>query len=286
MGENTGTLYLVSTPIGNLSDFSPRGIETLKSVDLIAAEDTRNTLKLLNHFDIHVPLTPYHEFNRFEKAEELISELQKGKSIACVTDAGTPGISDPGEVLVRRCHEENIAVVGIPGPAAFVDALVISGLPTRAFSFFGFLPSKKKERNEFLNGKKDATETLIFYEAPHHLKKTLEDLKAAFGDREMALCRELTKVHEEVLRGTLSEMISRFETIEPKGEFVLILHGKNPEELIAEEKEKFENLSIQDHVKKYEAQGMDRKEAMRMVAKDRHISKKEVYDTCIGKRQN
>lgn len=280
-----GTLYLVSTPIGNLSDLSPRAVTVLKSVDLIAAEDTRNTLRLLNHFDIHTKMTAYHEFNRFDKAEELVAFLRDGANIACVTDAGTPGISDPGEVLVRRCREEQIPVVGVPGPAAFVDALVISGLPTKTFCFGGFLPAKKKDRKRYLDSKKDTEETVILYEAPHHLTGTLRDILEVFGDREAALCRELTKIHEEVIRGNLSELIRYYENIEPKGEYVVVIRGKEAKELQKEEAEAYSSISVEEHLKQYTDRGLDRKEAMKAVAADRHVPKKAVYDEIAGKKK-
>ncbi len=282
----TGTLYLVTTPIGNLSDFSPRGIETLRAADLIAAEDTRNTLRLLNKFDIHTEMTSYHEFNRFEKAEELCAILSGGKNIALVTDAGTPGISDPGEVLVRRCREEGIPVVGIPGPAAFVDALVISGLPARTFSFGGFLPPKKKERTAYLEKKKNETETLILYEAPHHLLKTLQDIFFVFGDREIALCRELTKVHEEVIRGMLSEIILKYQTEEPRGEYVLVIGGRDEREVSEEKKNEFREIPPDELVKKYEEEGFSRNEAMKKTAENLGISKREVYRKLLEIKEN
>ena len=277
-----GTLFLVSTPIGNLGDMTPRGIELLKSADLIAAEDTRNSIKLLNHFGIHTPMTAYHEFNRFDKADFLVSEMLSGKNVACITDAGTPGISDPGEVLVRKAVDAGIPVSAAPGASAAVTALVISGLPTRRFRFEGFLPKEKKERKQVVSEVADGTATLVFYEAPHRLKETLAVLLAALGDRQAAVCRELTKVHEQVMRCSLSEAVRFFEQEEPRGEYVLVIRGRDPEELREEEQASWEALSVPEHVAFYEAQGLDRKEAMKRAAKDRGVSKREIYAELIG----
>lgn len=270
-------LYLCATPIGNLEDMTARVLETLANVDVIAAEDTRNSLKLLNHFEIKTPMTSYHEYNKVEKAYTLIQQMKEGKSIALITDAGTPAISDPGEVLVRMCHEEGIPVTSLPGPCACITALTLSGLPTRRFAFEAFLPADKKERREILAELVDETRTMIIYEAPHHLKKTLEELFEVLGDRRIALCRELTKRFETVDRMTLAEAIAKYEAEEPRGEYVMVIEGRNPEELRAEAKKSWEEMSIEEHMALYEDKGMDHKEAMKQVAVDRGISKRDVY---------
>lgn len=276
-----GILYLCATPIGNLQDMSFRVLETLKSVDLIAAEDTRNSIKLLNHYDIHTSMTSYHEFNKYDKANVLIDELKGGKNIALITDAGTPAISDPGEVLVKMAREEGITVTSLPGPCALITALTLSGLPTRRFIFEGFLPKEKKERKEVLASLEKETRTVILYEAPHHLKGTLKELQEALGDREIVLCRELTKKFEEVVTFTISSAAEYYESHEPKGEYVLVIRGMDEEELSALKKESFENMTIAEHVAMYEAQGMDRKEAMKKAAADRGISKRDVYQALL-----
>lgn len=278
----SGILYLCATPIGNLGDMSERAISTLSEVDLIAAEDTRNSIKLLNHFNIKTPMTAYHEFNKYDKADYLVSELLAGKDIALITDAGTPGISDPGEVLVQKCHEAGVSVTSLPGCCALITALIISGLPTRRFSFEAFLPSDKKERERILNELKTDTRTIIIYEAPHHLKKTLGELRQALGNREIALCRELTKRFEEVDRTTLDGAIEEYTSKEPKGEYVLVLSGENPEELVRKEQESWEEISIEEHFQTYLDQGLDRKEAMKKVAQNRGISKRDVYSYLIN----
>ena len=279
-----GILYLCATPIGNLEDMTFRVLETLKSVDLIAAEDTRNSIKLLNHFEIKTPMTSYHEFNKFEKAETLIAKLKEGLNIALITDAGTPAISDPGEVLVKRAHEEGITVTSLPGCCALITALTLSGLSTRRFSFEGFLPSEKKDRREILDALKSEERTILLYEAPHHLKKTLEELHETLGDRKITLCRELTKKFEEVKLTTLSEVIAFYEANEPKGEYVLVVEGKSREERMAEEAKKFEELSLEDHMERYLNEGLDEKEAMKKVAKDRGISKRDVYRMLLERK--
>ena len=276
-----GILTLVATPIGNLGDFSPRAIEVLKSMDLIAAEDTRNTLKLLNHFEIRTPMTAYHEYNRFDKADELVEQLLAGKNVACVTDAGMPGISDPGEVLAAKCIEAGVTVTCVPGPSAGITALVLSGLSTRRYRFEGFLPSDKKEREAVLADVKDDAATLIFYEAPHRLGKTLEVLLEALGDRRVAVVKELTKVHEQVLRMTLSKAVAYFREEEPRGEYVLVVEGRSFEEKKEEKEASWQELSIEEHLEMYEAQGLDRKEAMKRAAKDRGVSKREIYDAVM-----
>ena len=276
-----GILYLCATPIGNLQDMSFRVLETLKSVDLIAAEDTRNSIKLLNHYDIHTPMTSYHEFNKYDKANVLIDELKGGKNIALITDAGTPAISDPGEVLVKMAREEGITVTSLPGPCALITALTLSGLPTRRFIFEGFLPKEKKERKEVLKSLEKETRTVILYEAPHHLKGTLKELQEALGDREIVLCRELTKKFEEAVTFTISSAAEYYESHEPKGEYVLVIRGMDEEELSAHKKESFESMTIAEHVAMYESQGLERKEAMKKAATDRGISKRDVYQALL-----
>ena len=277
-----GILYLCPTPIGNLKDISERVLETLREADLIAAEDTRNSMKLMNAFDIHVPMTSYHEYNKTEKAYTLIDKLKEGTNIALISDAGTPGISDPGEVLVKMCHEEGIKVTSLPGPCACITALTLSGLSTRRFAFEGFLPSDKKERKEVLEDLKKEYRTFIIYEAPHHLKNTLVELKDALGDtRKIAVCRELTKKFEEVLHFDLSSAVEYYEKNDPKGEYVLVIEGLNR----SEEKEKIQKnwqvISIEEHMKIYLDAGLDKKEAMKAVAKDRGVSKSEIYNSLL-----
>lgn len=273
----SGMLYLCATPIGNLSDMTPRVVETLREVDLIAAEDTRNSIKLLNHFEISTPMTSYHEYNKVEKAHQLIAKMREGQNIALITDAGTPAISDPGEVLVRMCNEEGITVTSLPGPSALIVALTLSGLSTRRFCFEGFLPSDKKEKALVLEELKEETRTIILYEAPHHLVKTLEELYKALGDRKVTLCRELTKKFETVLPTTLQEALKRYETEEPRGEYVLVLEGKTFEQKKEEAIKTWEEMTIEEHMAYYEAQGMDNKSAMKQVAKDRGVGKREIY---------
>lgn len=272
-----GMLYLCATPIGNLGDMSERILETLRNADIIAAEDTRNSIKLLNHFDIKVPMTSYHEYNKYDKAEELIGKMRNGANVALITDAGTPAISDPGEVLVDMCHNAGIVVTSLPGPCALITALTLSGLPSRRFVFEGFLPSDKKERKSVLDDLKNETRTVILYEAPHHLKSTLGELYEVLGDTRIALCRELTKKFEEVMRMQLPEAIDYYNCHEPKGEYVLIIQGKSKDELLKEKQNDFLAMDINEHMAMYEETGIDRKEAMKLVAKDRGISKREVY---------
>lgn len=276
-----GKLYLCATPIGNLEDITYRVLRTLKEVDLIAAEDTRNSIKLLNHFEIKTPMTSYHEYNKIDKAYQLVDKMREGKNIALITDAGTPGISDPGEDLVRICYEEGIEVTSLPGPAACITALTMSGLPTRRFAFEAFLPRDKKERALVLEQLKNETRTIILYEAPHHLVKTLEELYGALGNRKIAVCRELTKRYEEKTLSTISDMLDWYKDNEPRGEYVLILEGKTFEEIAEEEKKTWEAMTIEEHMEVYEGQGIDRKEAMKMVAKDRGISKRDVYQALL-----
>lgn len=278
----TGTLYLCATPIGNLEDMTFRVIRTLKEVDLIAAEDTRNSIKLLNHFEIKTPMTSYHEYNKIEKGRKLVEKLLEGQNIALITDAGTPGISDPGEELVKMCCEAGVTVTSLPGAAACVTALTISGLATRRFAFEAFLPTDKKERQEVLKELVNDTRTLILYEAPHRLVKTLHELSETLGEeRKIAVCRELTKKHETAFRTTLGEAIDYYEENEPKGECVLVIEGRSREEIKKEQQMKWEEISLEEHMAHYEQQGMSRKEAMKCVAKDRGISKRDVYQQLL-----
>lgn len=277
----TGTLYLCATPIGNLNDMTPRVINTLQEVDVIAAEDTRNSLKLLNHFQIRTPMTSYHEYNKVEKAERLIAQLREGKNVALITDAGTPAISDPGEVLVVKCQEAGIPVTSLPGCCALITALTLSGLPTRRFCFEGFLPSDKKEKKYILEELADETRTIILYEAPHHLKRTLEELYETLGERKITLCRELTKRFETVFPTTLKNALSYYEENEPKGEYVLVLSGKDPKQIRQDKQREWTEISLSEHMKIYEEQGIDHKEAMKKVAKDRGISKRDVYQSLL-----
>ena len=277
----TGTLYLCATPIGNLNDMTQRVIDTLREVDVIAAEDTRNSIKLLNHFEIRTPMTSYHEYNKVEKADQLISQLLNGKNIALITDAGTPAISDPGEILVAKCHEAGIPVTSLPGCCACITALTLSGLSTRRFCFEGFLPSDKKEKKLILEELKEETRTIILYEAPHHLRRTLQELYDTVGQRRITLCRELTKKFETVMPTTLEEAIRYYEENEPKGEYVLVLQGKSREEIRQNEQARWEEMSIEEHMAYYEQQGIDRKSAMKLVAADRGVGKREIYQALL-----
>ena len=277
-----GILYLCATPIGNLQDMTPRVVETLKEVDLIAAEDTRNSIKLLNHFEIKTPMTSYHEYNKVEKALYLVEQLQMGKNIALITDAGTPAISDPGEVLVRECQKANITVTSLPGACALITALTLSGLNTRRFCMEGFLPSDKKEKKDILEELKSESRTMILYEAPHRLEKTLAELYEVLGDREIALCRELTKKFETVFKTTLKDAIAYYEENEPRGEYVLVIEGNSREEKKQEMIDEWEKMSIEEHVVFYERQGIEHKEAMKRVAKDRGVSKRDIYQYLIN----
>ncbi len=273
----SGTLYLCATPIGNLEDITLRVIRTLKEVDLIAAEDTRHSIKLLNHFEIKTPMTSYHEFNKVEKARYLVEQLKAGVNIALITDAGTPGISDPGEELVKQAYAAGITVTSLPGACAAVTALTLSGLSTRRFTFEAFLPSDKKERQQVLEELKNDTRTVILYEAPHRLGKTLFELKEALGDRNISIIKELTKLHETVWQTTLSEAITVFEKEEAKGEYVLVLEGRSNHELMEERQERWGAVALTEHMRIYMDQGMDKKEAMKAVAKDRGVSKRDIY---------
>ncbi|MGG7147743.1 16S rRNA (cytidine(1402)-2'-O)-methyltransferase [Clostridium butyricum] len=272
-----GKLYLVPTPIGNLKDITLRALEVLKESDIIAAEDTRQTLKLLNHFEIKKPLISYHKFNEQSKGNEIIELLLEGKNIALVSDAGTPGISDPGSVIVGKCINENIDFEVLPGATAITTALVYSGLDTTKFLFRGFLPRENKDRRVITDELLNSQETLIFYEAPHRLLDTLSYLMDVFGDRKIAVCRELTKLYEEIFRGNLSDAIHHFVNNKPRGEFVLVLEGKKIEDIKEEKKQEWINLSIEDHILKYIKDGINKKEAIKLVAKDRELPKSEVY---------
>ena len=273
----TGTLYLCATPIGNLEDMTFRVIRTLKEVDLIAAEDTRNSIKLLNHFEIQTPMTSSHEYNKYEKGRKLVEKLLEGQNIALITDAGTPGISDPGEELVKMCYESGIPVTSLPGAAACITALTISGLSTRRFAFEAFLPSDKKEREQILKEMETETRTMIVYEAPHRLVKTLKLFLERLGNRKITVCRELTKRHETALAVTLEEAVAHYEANPPKGECVLVIEGKSREEAREEERKQWEEMTIEDHMEVYTKQGMDKKSAMKAVAKDRGVSKRDIY---------
>lgn len=273
-----GMLYLCATPIGNLGDMTARAAETLGNVDLIAAEDTRNSLKLLNHFGIRTALTSYHEHNKIEKADWLVGELLQGKDVALITDAGTPAISDPGEVLVRKCMENDIRVTSLPGPVACITALTLSGLSTRRFCFEGFLPADKKERAQILQELRQESRTILLYEAPHRLARTLAELLAALGNRRLTLCRELTKKFETVLPTTLEEAIALCGAEEPRGEYVLVLEGKSLRLKEEERQAAWQSMSVEEHMARYQEAGMDEKAAMKQVAKDRGISKRDIYD--------
>ena len=272
-----GKLYLCATPIGNLEDMTFRAVRTLREADLIAAEDTRNSIKLLNHFDIKTPMTSYHEYNRIEKARYLVEQMREGKNVALITDAGTPGISDPGEDLVRLAYEAGIEVTSLPGACACVTALTLSGLPTRRFCFEAFLPQDKKERQTILEELKTETRTVILYEAPHRLVRTLEELLENLGDRRITLCRELTKKHETVFLSTLSGALEYYRSQEPKGECVIVMEGRSREEMREEERRSWEEMDIREHMDLYLSRGMDQKAAMKAVAKDRRIGKRDVY---------
>lgn len=280
--HKTGTLYLCATPIGNLEDITYRVLRTLKEVDLIAAEDTRNSIRLLNHFEIKTPMTSYHEYNKIDKAYQLVAKMREGKNIALITDAGTPGISDPGEDIVRICYEEGIPVTSLPGAAACITALTMSGLPTRRFAFEAFLPKDKKEHQAVLEELKTETRTIIIYEAPHHLVRTLQELSDTLGgDRRLTICRELTKRHEEKMQTTFADSLTYYEVNEPRGEYVLIIAGRSREEMKKEEQAGWETLSLEEHMAHYESQGIDRKEAMKRVAKDRGVSKRDIYQALL-----
>jgi 16S rRNA (cytidine1402-2'-O)-methyltransferase len=282
----SGTLYLVGTPIGNLEDMTFRAVRILKDADLIAAEDTRNSIKLLTHFDIHTPMTSYHEFNKMDKGRELIEKLEQGTNIALITDAGMPGISDPGEELVRMCYEAGIEVTTVPGPTAFASAAVMSGQPCRRLAFEAFLPKDKKERKRVLDEIARETRTILIYEAPHHLKKTLEELCGVLGrDREVTVTREITKRFEEKMKTTLGGALDYYQTADPRGEYVLVIRGKSKEESQAERQSLWEELSIAEHYQKYLSEGMDQKAAMKQVALDRGIRKRDVYQELLKEKK-
>lgn len=285
MKTEAGVLYLCATPIGNLEDMTYRAVRVLKEADLIAAEDTRNSIRLLNHFDIHTPMTSYHEYNKIEKGHLLVKKLLEGNHIALITDAGTPGISDPGEELVRMCQEAGVLVTSVPGACACVTALSMSGMPTRRFCFEAFLPMDKKERREVLQGLTEETRTIVLYEAPHRLKKTLQELLEALGDRQISILRELTKRYESVYRTTLTGALKYYEVQDPRGEYVLVIEGRSRAELEEKRQQSFLKMSVKEHVGLYEGQGMDRKAAMKQAAKDRGISKREIYQALLSEEE-
>ena len=279
----SGKLYLCATPIGNLEDITFRVLRTLKEVDLIAAEDTRNSIKLLNHFDIKTPMTSYHEYNKIDKAYVLIRKMQEGQNIALITDAGTPGISDPGEELAAMCYDAGIEVTSLPGPAACITALTLSGLPTRRFAFEAFLPMDKKERRAVLEELVNETRTIILYEAPHKLVRTLEDLLETLGNRRMTLCRELTKKHETAFRTSIQDLITYYTSEKPLGECVLVIEGRSRQEIAEEEQASWEKISVEEHMEIYESKGVSHKEAMKLVAKDRGVTKRDIYQYLINR---
>lgn len=276
-----GKLYLCATPIGNLEDITFRVVRTLKEVDLIGAEDTRNSIKLLNHFEIKTPMTSYHEYNKYDKAKQLVEMMQEGKDIALITDAGTPGISDPGEELVRQCYEAGIEVTSLPGAAACITALTMSGQKTRRFCFEAFLPNDKKEKAKVFGQLKDETRTIIIYEAPHRLLRTLKELEQVLGNRALTICRELTKKYEEAFQTTFEDAIIKYEEKDPKGEFVLVIAGKPVEEIEQEKRRQWEDMTVSEHVEYYVNQGNDKKDAMKLVAKDRGVSKRDIYNELL-----
>lgn len=273
----SGKLSLCATPIGNLEDITLRVLRTLKEADLIAAEDTRNSIKLLNHFDIKTPLTSYHEYNKIDKGKALVNKLLEGMNIALITDAGTPGISDPGEELVKMCYEAGVEVTSLPGPAACVTALTLSGLSTRRFAFEAFLPSDKKERRAVLGELVDETRTIVMYEAPHRLVRTLEELLEVLGNRRITLCRELTKKHETAFRSTIQDLIEHYREEKPLGECVLVIEGRSRREMEEEQRASWDDITIEEHMEIYEKQGNSRKDAMKLVAKDRGVGKRDIY---------
>ena len=278
-----GTLYLCATPIGNLGDMSPRIRETLSQVDLIACEDTRNSIRLLNHFEIHTPMTSYHEYNKVDKAKVLVDKMLAGQTVALITDAGTPGISDPGEELVRQAVQAGINVTSVPGPAACINALIISGLPTRRFVFEAFLPSDKKERAAVLEELSHETRTMIIYEAPHRLCRTLAELAEILGgDRQIAVCKELTKRHETVYRSDIKGAVDYYNANEPRGEYVLVIAGLNREDIIRDKQDAWKEMPLEEHLKHYESQGIERREAIKLVAKDRGVPKREIYNMTLN----
>ena len=274
-----GKLYIVATPIGNLEDITLRAIKVLQEADLIAAEDTRHTLKLLNHLEITKPLISYHRHNEEIKTDTLLKKLKEGQNIALVSDAGTPGICDPGEVIIKKCIEENIEIIPIPGACAMVNALIASGISTKEFNFLGFLPLNKKLRKEKIEEIEKSRKTIILYEAPHKLESTLKELALILNNRQVVLARELTKIHEEFIRGTIDEIIKKLENL--KGEMVLIIEGNNELDINEEFRKNIENLSLEEHYKLYENKGMEKKEIIKQIAKDRGVSKNEIYQKFV-----
>ena len=273
--KETGELFLCATPIGNLEDMPVRAVRIMKEADLIAAEDTRNSIKLINHFEIDTPMTSYHEYNKVDKAKVLVDKMLAGQTVALITDAGTPGISDPGEELVRQAVQAGINVTSVPGPAACINALIISGLPTRRFVFEAFLPSDKKERAAVLEELSHETRTMIIYEAPHRLCRTLAELAEILGgDRQIAVCKELTKRHETVYRSDIKGAVDYYNANEPRGEYVLVIAGLNREDIIRDKQDAWKEMPLEEHLKHYESQGIERREAIKLVAKDRGVPKR------------
>ena len=281
--KETGELFLCATPIGNLEDMPVRAVRIMKEADLIAAEDTRNSIKLINHFEIDTPMTSYHEYNKVDKAKVLVDKMLAGQTVALITDAGTPGISDPGEELVRQAVQAGINVTSVPGPAACINALIISGLPTRRFVFEAFLPSDKKERAAVLEELSHETRTMIIYEAPHRLCRTLAELAEILGgDRQIAVCKELTKRHETVYRSDIKGAVDYFNANEPRGEYVLVIAGLNREDIIRDKQDAWKEMPLEEHLKHYESQGIERREAIKLVAKDRGVPKREIYNMTLN----
>ena len=281
--KETGELFLCATPIGNLEDMPVRAVRIMKEADLIAAEDTRNSIKLINHFEIDTPMTSYHEYNKVDKAKVLVDKMLAGQTVALITDAGTPGISDPGEELVRQAVQAGINVTSVPGPAACINALIISGLPTRRFVFEAFLPSDKKERAAVLEELSHETRTMIIYEAPHRLCRTLAELAEILGgDRQIAVCKELTKRHEAVYRSDIKGAVDYYNANEPRGEYVLVIAGLNREDIIRDKQDAWKEMPLEEHLKHYESQGIERREAIKLVAKDRGVPKREIYNMTLN----
>ena len=281
--KETGELFLCATPIGNLEDMPVRAVRIMKEADLLAAEDTRNSIKLINHFEIDTPMTSYHEYNKVDKAKVLVDKMLAGQTVALITDAGTPGISDPGEELVRQAVQAGINVTSVPGPAACINALIISGLPTRRFVFEAFLPSDKKERAAVLEELSHETRTMIIYEAPHRLCRTLAELAEILGgDRQIAVCKELTKRHETVYRSDIKGAVDYYNANEPRGEYVLVIAGLNREDIIRDKQDAWKEMPLEEHLKHYESQGIERREAIKLVAKDRGVPKREIYNMTLN----
>lgn len=281
--KETGELFLCATPIGNLEDMPVRAVRIMKEADLIAAEDTRNSIKLINHFEVDTPMTSYHEYNKVDKAKVLVDKMLAGQTVALITDAGTPGISDPGEELVRQAVQAGINVTSVPGPAACINALIISGLPTRRFVFEAFLPSDKKERAVVLEELSHETRTMIIYEAPHRLCRTLAELAEILGgDRQIAVCKELTKRHETVYRSDIKGAVDYYNANEPRGEYVLVIAGLNREDIIRDKQDAWKEMPLEEHLKHYESQGIERREAIKLVAKDRGVPKREIYNMTLN----